>query len=418
MTNIILTQLVLATIGPKGLPGRVKNNYSLEQLKHKVAKKQKKPIKELNQNLELLCGLANEIIKRGKKRNMSNMSEDVKDKVLKLKARNPSRREEYMELYRTQGDSNGLHKQEIHHPYKTEQMLGKEKTENTEGNVKEVCNSGIHPNRNKIRERLNGAKNWSTADLKLVSTSVGNVNERSYEQWFRMQRSSNLALDEKFTNNNELNDTTLGKKQEHALESLSQDIKHNNHHSWEPHKEIFKEVMIKEKTHRDLVKFVAEQWGSTHDEDRTTQNLSEVNFTGRMEQMLFETTLKEKLQNCAALTKDELFKKDFEGGQGKVGINEIVVTKKKYIDLVLISANIEMWTPEKSAEVIFGVEETFDLHASFNSRNPFISLESVSELISMEKVHDITKMYPSPYRINNQDDPISGTWTKQLLEDY
>ena len=149
MTNIILTQLVVATIGSEGLPGRVKNNYSLEQLKHKVAKKQKRPVEELNKNLGLLCDLADEITKRVKKRNMSNMIEDVKDKLLKLRTRNPSRREEYKELYSTQGYSNGLHKQEIHHPYKTEQMLSKEKTENTAGNVKSVGDSGMHLNRNK-----------------------------------------------------------------------------------------------------------------------------------------------------------------------------------------------------------------------------------------------------------------------------
>ena len=283
-----------ATIGPEGLPGRVKNNYSPEQLKYKVARKQKKPVEELNTNLELLCDFANEIIKRVKKRNLSGMSEDVKDKLLKLKTRNPSKKEEYMELYRKQGDSNGVQKKESLHSFKTGPIFYKEKIENMTGKVKSASGSGIHPNRNKITERLNGVNNWSTEDIKLVSTSVGNGNEQSYEEWFRMQRSCNIALDEKFTNNTELNNTTLRKKQKHEclnFESLSQDIEHNNQPSWEPHKEIFKEMLFNEKTHRDLVKFVAEQWGQEHDEDRTTQNLSEVNFTGRMEDKLCEGAL-------------------------------------------------------------------------------------------------------------------------------
>ena len=156
-----------------------------------------------------------------------------------------------------------------------------------------------------------------------------------------------------------------------------------------------------------------------HDEDRTTQNLSEVNFTGRMEDKLFEAALKEKLQKGIDLIEDELFEHDVEGRRESAGAGEVVVTRKKYMDLVLDSADREMWRPERTAEVLFGVEETFDLHASFNSSNPFISLESVSELISMENVHNmITELYSSPYRIYNQDHPITGTWTQQLLEDY
>ena len=55
MTNIILTQLVLATIGPEGLPGRVKNNYSLESLKIKAAGRQNKMVTKKIENLDKLA---------------------------------------------------------------------------------------------------------------------------------------------------------------------------------------------------------------------------------------------------------------------------------------------------------------------------------------------------------------------------
>ena len=267
-----------------------------------------------------------------------------------------------------------------------------------------------------------------------------------------------------------------------GYESL-QEYVDNNHPLWGAHRQVFKEVLFKEKEQGHLVRWVAKQWGDqrvntarnltvfnrggggdrgrgkgnnvVRDVERVgevrgregkmnirearatlvdmyanSSNVEGVKETEEARWKLFEAALKTKLQEAEALScevdVDEAAECDLcgevclcmvgrkrkageEGGGGKV-------SKQQYLDSVLSSASRKGWTVDRTVEVVYGVEEAYELQSCYNN-NPFLSKEQVSELASLEEVHSmITEMYDSPYKQDNQEE--EGTWSSQLLEDY
>ena len=107
------------------------------------------------------------------------------------------------------------------------------------------------------------------------------------------------------------------------------------------------------------------------------------------------------------------------GSKRKGGREGGRMTKQEYLETVLSSASAEDWSTNRTAEVMFGVEEAYELQSCYNNQ-PFFSKEQVGELSGIEDVHDmILNMYDSPYKSDNVDKENTGTWmNRALLEDF
>lgn len=92
------------------------------------------------------------------------------------------------------------------------------------------------------------------------------------------------------------------------------------------------------------------------------------------------------------------------------------ISKQQYMDSVVSVSSRNGWSLDRTAEVLYGVEEAYELQSSYTNR-PFFSKEQVCELSSLEEVYGmITEMYDSPYKEDNENEMI-GNWSKKDLED-
>jgi len=250
----------------------------------------------------------------------------------------------------------------------------------------------------------------------------------------------------------------------------------NNHPLWGPHRELFGQVLFKERTQGDLVRFIQSNWGDQQvntarnltvfsrggragrnglKEEKVVRNVGKVGkevVDGKMSikatlvdmyansanvdgvkqteearWKLFEAQLKTKLQEAEGGVVEDDVECDLcgevclcvVGGKRKRGGGRAIkMTKQQYADIVLANARKQNWNDDRIAEVIFGVEEAYELQSCYNNP-PYFTKEQVCELNSVEEVHDMMmNMYDSPYKKDNDEQADTGTWSKQLLEDY
>jgi len=258
----------------------------------------------------------------------------------------------------------------------------------------------------------------------------------------------------------------------------------NNHPLWGAHRQVFKEVLFKQREKGDLVRWVSKQWGNQ--QANTTRNLTVfsrgglagitggekgskiasnlenaevvkgkngtmniqearatlvdmfansgkvdgIKETEEARWKLFDAALKKKLVEAEALRNGcrDINQPDCDlcgpvclcmvGMKRKAGTEDKVrrVSKQQFKEMVMANSSKKGWTVARTADVLYGVEESYDLQGCYTN-NSYLSREQVSELTSLEDVHDMmTEIYDSPYKRDNEEE--AGTWSNQLLEDY
>jgi len=260
----------------------------------------------------------------------------------------------------------------------------------------------------------------------------------------------------------------------------------NNHPLWGPHRELFNQFLFKERSRRDIIKFVAKNWGNQH--VNTARNLTVfsskdnscigkirdneivmkhvgkvvnnnkevirsakatlvemyanssntdcVQENERARAKMFEAQLKEKLLEQE---KKRLFDKKMDskaddveqkcdlcgnacfcmiGRKRRAEEQGGRVSKQQFLDTVEAWRIDDKWGKERIAEAMFGVLEAFELQSCYTD-TPYFSNEQVSELTSLEDVHDmILDMYDSPYRKENAGEEKIGWMNQEDLENF
>ena len=92
------------------------------------------------------------------------------------------------------------------------------------------------------------------------------------------------------------------------------------------------------------------------------------------------------------------------------------VSKKQFLDTVEAWRTEDKWGKERIAEAMFGVLEACELQACY-SDTPFFTIEQVSELTSLEDVHNmILDRYASPYKKDTEE--TIGWMNQEDLENF